>query len=157
MFGGTFGAFGTRGCHFFDPSHPAYLRIAAIARVVTGGNRVGMTLRRGRQYARDVKFLAHLGYQPPRQGEIVAWSRVMFDQEVLVALNSHGGEARGGQVTVDRNLHPPRSHMNVLYRSDWSDADLGNPPGGDPVEVTDDGGRSAVRIDLPAAGMVILA
>ena len=157
MFGGTFGAFGTRDCHFFDQSHPAYLRIAAIARVVTGRNRVGMALRRGRQYARDVKFLAHLGYQPPRQGELIAWSRVMFDQEVLVALNTHGGEGRGGQVTVDRNLHPPGSRMRVLYRSDWSDADLRNPPAGQTVDVTDDGGRAAVRIDLPAAGMMILA
>ena len=157
MFGGTFGAFGTSGCHFFDQSHPAYLRIAAIARVVTGRNRVGLALRRGRQYAREVKFLTDLGYQPPRKGEIVAWSRVMFDQEVLVGFNAHGGEKRGGWVTVDRTLHPPGSRMSVLYRSDWSDADLRNPPGGQPVEVTDDGGRAAVRIDLPAAGMVILA
>lgn len=157
MFGGTFGAFGTGGCHFFDPSHPTYLRVAAIARVVTGKDRVGMALRRGRQYAREVKVLAHLGYQPPQQGELVAWSRVMFDQEVLVALNTHGGAGRGGHVTVDRGLHPPGSRMRVLYRSDWSDADLRNPPGGQTVAVTDDGGRAVVRIDLPAAGMVILA
>ncbi|HEX8252154.1 MAG TPA: alpha-amylase family glycosyl hydrolase, partial [Thermoanaerobaculia bacterium] len=33
MFGATFGAFETSGCHFFDSAHPAYIRIAAIARV----------------------------------------------------------------------------------------------------------------------------
>jgi hypothetical protein len=31
------------------------------------------------------------------------------------------------------------------------------PPAGQTAAITDDGGRSAVRIDLPAAGMVILA
>jgi glycosidase len=29
MFGGTFGPFETEGCHFFNPDHPTYLRIAA--------------------------------------------------------------------------------------------------------------------------------
>jgi len=29
MFGGSFGAFETAGCHFFNPNHPSYLRIAA--------------------------------------------------------------------------------------------------------------------------------
>jgi len=156
MFGGSFGAFGTQACHFFDDNHPTYLRIAAIARLVTRQDRIGMTLRRGRQYAREVRFLAHLGYQPPRQGEITAWSRVMFDREVLVVLNTHGAEARGGEVTVDRSLHPPGARMSVLYRGDWSDSELRNPPAGESLGVRDDAGRSTVRIDLPAAGMMIL-
>jgi hypothetical protein len=63
-----------------------YLRIAAIARVVQRDDRIGMALRRGRQYARSVKFLS--SYEPPRQGEMVAWSRILFDQEVVVALNT---------------------------------------------------------------------
>jgi glycosidase len=157
MFGGAFGAFGTSGCDFFDRDHPTYLRIAAIARVVTRRDPTGMALRRGRQYPREVRFLADGGYQPPRQGEIVAWSRIMFDREVLVVLNTHGGEARGGDVTVDHRLHPPGSTMSVLYRSDWSDAQLRNPPTGETVAVGDDAGRSTVRVDLPAAGMAILA
>jgi hypothetical protein len=115
-----------------------------------------MTLRRGRQYAREVRFLASLGYLPPRQGEIVAWSRILFDREVLVALNTHGGEARGGDVTVDRDLHPPGAAMSVLYRGDWSDGELRDPPAGEAIAVRDDAGRSTVRVDLPPAGMVIL-
>jgi hypothetical protein len=157
MFGAGFGAFGTTGCHFFDPDHPTYLRIAAIARVVGARDRTGMALRRGRQYPREVRFLAGVGYQPPRQGELVAWSRVMFDREVVVALNSNGIGARGGDVTVDRTLNPPGRSLTVLYRSDWSDAQLRTPPAGQVVPVTDDNGRSIVRIDLPPAGMAILA
>src|SRR6185437_1194283 len=33
MFGSTFGAMQTSGCHFFDVQHPTYYRIAAIARL----------------------------------------------------------------------------------------------------------------------------
>jgi glycosidase len=157
MFGGSFGAFGTSGCHFFDLDHPTYLRIAAIARVVGGRDRTGKALRRGRQYPREVRFLAASGYQPPRQGELIAWSRVMFDREVVVALNTNGAAARGGDVTVDRTINPPGRLLTVLYRSDWSDAQLRAPPAGQTVAVTDDNGRSIVRIDLPAAGMMILA
>jgi glycosidase len=127
------------------------------ARVVGGRDRTGKALRRGRQYPREVRFLAASGYQPPRQGELIAWSRVMFDREVVVALNTNGAAARGGDVTVDRTINPPGRLLTVLYRSDWSDAELRAPPAGQTVAVTDDNGRSTVRIDLPAAGMMILA
>lgn len=154
MFGATFGAFQTSGCHFFDTSHPTYLRIAAIARVVMRTDPIGKALRRGRQYPRDVRFLDT--YLPPQRGELVAWSRIFFGTEVVVAVNTHGAAVRGGFVTVDRVLHPPGSTLNVLYRGDWTDAELAAPPVELPRTVLDDGGRSAVRIDLPAAGMLIL-
>jgi hypothetical protein len=53
MFGGEFGAFETAGCHFFDSSGPAYLRIAAIANLRKSTDAPGTVLRRGRQYARE--------------------------------------------------------------------------------------------------------
>jgi hypothetical protein len=46
--------------------------------------------------------------------------------------------------------------MTVLYRSDWTDAELKNPPPNQVVEVQYFGERAAVRIDLPPAGMAIL-
>jgi glycosidase len=155
MFGRVFGAFQTSGCHFFDPNHPTYLRIAAIARVVTRTDSIGMALRRGRQYPRDVAFNGT--YLPPQQGELVAWSRVLFQREVVVAVNTNGAAKRGGFVTVDRGLHPPGSTLNVLYRGDWTNAELLTPPSDPPRSVTDDNGRSVVRVDLPPAGMIILA
>jgi len=154
--GAKFGAFGTEGCHFFDPQHPTYLRIAAIARVVARTDKIGLALRRGRQYARDAKFGAG-GYLPPQQGELVAWSRIMFDQEVLVAVNTYGLGGRGADVTVDSRLHAQGSKFNVLYRGDWTDAELAAGAGpAQTLAVRQDEGRSVVRIDLPAAGMIIL-
>jgi glycosidase len=156
MFGGTFGAFETAGCHFFDPNHPTYLRIAAIARVRNRQDRVGLTLRRGRQYLRETSVqMPQFAF--PGRGALVAWSRILFDQEVLVALNSHGTEGRGAHVTVDAALHPAGSTMRVLYHGAWSDAELRLPPQGQTVPVQLSNGRATVRLDLPPAGMVILA
>ena len=155
MFGGTFGAFEMAGCHFFDAAHPAYLRIAAIARVRNRNDAIGMALRRGRQYARETSFLGQ-PFSLPGANELVAWSRILFRQEVLVCLNTHGTEPRGADVTVDSSLHAAGSRMNVLYRSDWSDAQLRNHPRGETATVMwwQPGPGSG---DLPPAGMMILA
>jgi hypothetical protein len=126
------------GCAFFDQNHPTYLRIAAICNVVKQAGPIGQTLRRGRQYARATRVLEQ-AYTLPGAGELVAWSRVAFQQEVLVAMNTH--------------------EMSVLYRSDWSDIELRNPPQNHVLPLTIDpvDGRLVVHIDLPPAGMLILA
>ena len=156
MFGGTFGAFETSGCHFFDPSHPTYIRVAAIARIRNRQDRVGLALRRGRQYPRETSFFGR-PFANPRAGELVAWSRILFAQEVLIALNSHGTESRGALITVDASLHPAGSSMTFLYNGAWSDAELRLAPQNQTVPVQNNNGRAIVRIDLPPAGMVILA
>lgn len=156
MFGGTFGAFQTAGCHFFDRNHPTYLRIAAIARVRSRADRIGLALRRGRQYLRETSFLGR-PFTPPQRGELIGWSRLLFDQEVLVALNSHGTGHRGAEVTVDASLHPPGTAMTVLYDGSWSEAELREPPLHRTVPVQHGDGRATVRVDLAPAGMAILA
>ena len=156
MFGSTFGAFQTSGHSFFNTTHPTYLRIGAIARVVSRDDSIGLALRRGRQYPREVRFNGG-GYLPPQKGELVAWSRILFDREVIIALNTNGTESRGGDVTVDANLHKYGSSAIFLYRGEWSDQELKNPPAGQTITVKDDHGRATIRIDLPPAGMAILA
>jgi hypothetical protein len=156
MFGGTFGAFQTEGCHFFDPQHPTYLRIAAMARIRHQRNQIGLALRRGRQYLRETSFLDR-PFSVPGRGELIAWSRILHHQEVLVVLNTHGTENRGADVTVDASLHLADSTMTFLYKSDWSDAELCNSLHNQTVPVKHRNGRATVRIDLPPAGMAILA
>jgi glycosidase len=155
MFGGTFGAFETEGCHFFNLEHPSYRRVAAIARIRRQDNQVGRALRRGRQYLRETSFLDR-PFSLPGAGELTAWSRILYDQEVLIAYNTHGTEPRGADVTVESSFHPDGSVMRVLYRSDWSDSQLENPPLDQHVPVVHRDGRATVRVDLPPAGMMIL-
>jgi hypothetical protein len=156
MFGGKFGAFGTESCHFFNPDHPTYLRIAAIARIRNRQDAVGKTLRRGHLYLRETSFCDRPFSVPPA-GEVIAWSQVLFTKEVLMALNTHGLEPRGAFVTVDRNLHPLGSTMTLLYRSDWNDERLRQPSRTETLIVQESQGRATVQIDLPPSGMVILS
>lgn len=156
IFGGDFGAFETEGCHFFDQDHPAYLRIAAIARLRSRKDGIGLALRRGRQYPREIS-IGDAPFAAPGNGDIVAWSRILFDQEVLVALNTNGSSGKSALVSVDGSLHPEGSVMRFLYRSDLSDRSLRDPRGPRPMAVVRVMGRSAVNIELPLAGMAILA
>lgn len=156
MFGGTFGAFETSKCHFFAPNHPTYLRIAAIARLRNQKHLIGKTLRRGRQYMRETSILGR-PFSIPKAEELVAWCRLLFDKEILMVLNTHGTEDRGAEVTVDASLHPSGSQMTFLYKGDWNDSELRNPPQNQTVIVQNSNGRATVRIDLPPAGMAILA
>jgi hypothetical protein len=95
-----FGPFGTAGRHCFDPKHPAYVRIAALNAV---RDRFPV-LRSGRQYQRPTSnFQASFGL--PGAGEIIAWSRILDDEEALCVVNGHGRERRGGDVLVDARLN----------------------------------------------------
>jgi glycosidase len=156
MHGRAFGAFGTEGCHFFNPDHPTYLRIAAIAGLRNRQDAIGTTLRRGHLFPRETSFVGY-PFAIHGPGELIAWSQLFFETEVLMAFNPHGCEGRGAEVTVDASLHPDDSTMTFLYRSDWSDAELRNPPQAQTLTVQHRDGRAVVRIDLPPSGMAILA
>jgi glycosidase len=155
MFGGRFGAFETAGCHFFDRKHPTYRRIAAIALLRQRDDAVGRSLRLGSLFVRETRILDS-DFNGPRQGEIVAWSRIEGETAVIVALNTHGLEGRGADVTVDAALHPPGSKVRVLYRSDWPDELLERMESQETLEVQHEpDGRAFIRVDLTAAGMAV--
>jgi hypothetical protein len=133
------------------------LRIAAVARLRARGDAVGLALRRGRQYLREVAD-ASLGFRLPKPGELVAWSRILHDREVLICLNTSGTTPVEAHVTIDAGLHPTGAApapLRVLYRGDWSDAELASPPAGETLAVSHVGGRAVVRVTLPPAGMTI--
>ena len=157
MFGGPFGAFETTGCHFFNPNHPTYLRVAAIARLRNRDDVIGRALRMGACYLRETSFCGY-PFCLPGAGELFAWSMVLAYQEVVMILNTNGIETRGADITVDETLHPLGSTLQVLYRADWSDEQLQQPPTDETVIVkhlrTD--GRAYITLNLPPAGMVIL-
>ena len=159
MFGGTFGAFGTSSCHFFDSNHPTYIRIAAISRIRSRNDKIGMALRRGRQYLQETSYLGR-PFSTPGGGELVAWSRMLVDQEVLIVLNTNGTESRGAEITVNSFFHKAGSQMRTLYRGDWDDNLLKDANWSDyptiPVNMSGEG-RTTIRVDLPPAGMAIIA
>ena len=101
MFGGAFGAFRSSGRHVFDETHPVY---AALARLLALRRRMPV-LRFGRQYLRPLSGDG-LGFGLPRRiGEgrmtsVVAWSRLLNDEEVVCAVNTDVDAERTAWVTV---------------------------------------------------------
>ena len=104
-----FGPFGTAGVHCFDSDFATYRRIAALAAV----RKKFPVLRQGRQYVRPISIFNG----PPAvrgPGEIVAWSRMLSDEEALCVVNAHGTQGRGGDVLVDAALNPQGGEMTVI-------------------------------------------
>jgi glycosidase len=107
-----FGPFGTAGQHCFDPDHPVYRRIAAL----NAARRAFPALRYGRQYPRPVRFLDR-PFALHGPGELMAWSRILDDEELLCVLNPHGVEARGAEVIVDARLNPNPGTFTVVLNT----------------------------------------
>ena len=104
-----FGPFGTAGAHCFDPNFATYRRIAALVAV----RKLFPVLRKGRQYPRPLSlFNGPFFVRGP--GELVAWSRILSDEEALCIVNAHGVEPRGGDVLVDSSLNPLGGELTVI-------------------------------------------
>ena len=151
-----FGPFGTAGRHCFDAQHPTFLRIAAM----TALRKAFPVLRYGRQYARPIAFLGRpfALYGP---GEIVAWSRILDDEEALCVLNGHGLDSRGADVVVDATLNAAGSSLTVVLNT----AQAAHPAGysgpypvgsAAPVKRAPDGTAYVEIRDWPASEVLVL-
>ena len=94
-----FGPFGTAGQHCFRHGSPAYVRISALI----AARKAFPALRIGRQYQRPISnFTAPVCL--PAAGELIVWSRILDDEEVVCVVNGHGQQRRGGDVLVDAEV-----------------------------------------------------
>jgi hypothetical protein len=60
-------------------------------------------LRYGRLYQRQISIFDR-PFVYPGAGELIAWSRILDDEEALCIVNGHGREPRGADVIVDATL-----------------------------------------------------
>ena len=95
-----FGPFGTAGHHCFNTTSPAYVRMAAL----NATRKAFPALRVGRQYQRPISNFS-APFRLPNAGELIAWSRILDDEEIVCIVNGHGRERRGGDVLVDAKLN----------------------------------------------------
>lgn len=150
-----FGAFGTAGAHVFDESRPAFVRIKALiaTRKLLG------PLRRGRQYRRatstgDTAFRFH------GAGELLAWSRILNDVEVVIAVNTNSVAARGAHIELDARLRPVGSRLRVVCDTSQIGSAGADALGGGPVlpvQSLGEEGRVFVDVGLlgPAEVMIL--
>ncbi len=95
-----FGAFGTTGCQFFDEAHPAFVRMKALIAL----RKVYPALSYGRQYLRPIRNFEQ-PFADGTGGELIAWSRILDEEEILCVVNGHGAAKRGADVVVDAALN----------------------------------------------------
>ncbi|HEY4470913.1 MAG TPA: hypothetical protein VGN21_07060, partial [Stellaceae bacterium] len=147
MFGGEFGAFASRGKHFFDEGNPVYRELQAILKL-RGGDRI---YTRGRQYLRPISGDGVAFGLPVMVGgqilSIVPWSRLLDDQEALLAINTDLSRDRTAWVTIDASLHKPGERLRCIYSTDGAQI-------GTEVSIEARNGL-AVSLTVPGAGFVI--
>lgn len=148
MFGGEFGPFRSRQRHVFREDGVVYRQLARLL----GLRRDSKALRRGRQFLRQISgngvdfgFPRRFDDGPMRS--IVAWSRILFDDEVLCALNTDPHTPKTAWVTIDDGLHATDDNLRCIYSTEPAQE-------GTTVLVEPRNGRS-LRLTVPPAGFVV--
>jgi hypothetical protein len=149
MFGGKFGAFRTRGVHFFDEDNPVYQELAKILDIRSQN----IVLRRGRQYLREISAPNDgVNFSLPEMlgGQIryvMPWSRIFGTKEMLLAINTDYDQPKTAWVTIDNELHQAGDSLKCIYSTDAAQIDQS-------VTVEARNGK-AVLVTVPTAGFVI--
>jgi glycosidase len=149
MFGGEFGAFRSKGRHFFNEASRVYQEFAKILEI----RRKRAVLRRGRQYLRQISAPedgVNFGY-PQLIGDqirsVIPWSRLFDEKEMLLAINTDYDQPRTAWVTIDDRLHQVGDQLQCIYSTDAGQLDQLLPVQGR--------NGKAVLLTVPAAGFVI--
>ncbi|MDQ7823113.1 MAG: alpha-amylase family glycosyl hydrolase [Candidatus Eremiobacteraeota bacterium] len=144
MFGGEFGAKRTRGVHFFNDASPLYRKISKICAI----RACEPTLRYGRQYFRQISRGGE-AFRWPEPKEIIAWSRILAGEEILVAINTNAHEPRHARILVESELHEAHTRMEYLFSSN-------GPIDHAFSEVLSEGKYKCVDAQVPPMGMIIM-
>ena len=147
MFGGEFGAFESKGRHFFNEAGTVFQELAKILRI----RQNNIVIRRGRQYLRPISGDGENFGLPRMIGgqirSVVPWSRIFNNQEILLAINTDYVQPKTAWVTIDNDLHDAGDTLNCIYSTDAGQI-------GSTVTVEPRNGK-AVLLTVPAAGFVI--
>lgn len=147
MFGGNFGAFRSKNGHFFNEDTYEYQELSKILKVA----RENIAIRRGRQYLREISSTGKVfGYPSIMFGDkmlsVVPWSRVLDDEEILLAINTDPNNSLSCWVTVDGSLNNVGDAFNLIYPEKLDSKTIVK-------EVLP--GRIAINITVPPHGIVI--
>jgi glycosidase len=147
MFGGEFGAFESKGRHFFNEEEEVYKELAKILKI----RKNKIALRRGRQYLRPISGdginfgIPHMIENEIRS--IVSWSRIFNNKEILLAINTDYFQLKTAWVTIDNSLHEAGDKLKCIYSTDKEQINI-------EVVVEEINGKS-VLLTVPAAGFVV--
>ena len=150
MFGGDFGAFRTQNRSFFDKNNHIYQEMKKLAQL----RKKYINLRIGRQYLREISNDKDVNFHLPtanggRCSEIIAWSRILSQEELLLAINCELESEQSSKVIVDNELHNLGDKFICLYSSDQEQI-------GKEIEVIKgEQGNNCLKINIAAKGRII--
>lgn len=105
----------------FDPDEPStnvlnqdswiYSKISTLAQLRQHED----ILKFGRMYFRQTSTDGLDFHYPNRAGCLLAFSRILFEGEILVVYNSSLNEIKEEYIAVDRNINNPLTHMQCIF------------------------------------------
>lgn len=149
MFGSKFGAFRTQYKHFFNENSDIYQKSKKILNL----RKENIALRHGRQYLRSITYSKNNDFFiPKKKGEeritdIIGWSRVLSEEEFLLAINNDLKNKKEVYIKVDPYLNNPGDIFECIYSSSKKQI-------GEEVEVLDIKGNLAIKIKVDKKGRV---
>lgn len=119
MFAGPFGAFRSKGKHFFNEDFPVYVELKKMIQI--RNDRI--TLRQGRMYYREVSYDGRVFEFPHkisnnRFSGVFSWSRIFSLDETVLAINCDMEKTRSVDVLIDKELHKNSETFECIYSSD---------------------------------------
>lgn len=123
-----------------DTSSPIYKRIAEIAEL----RKENIVLRFGRMYISKVAHGGRSFHFPDSKECLLAWSRVLYDRELVIAYNISSSETKDEFVTVGKK-------KSGAFRFIYGDSGVTN------VQTSDEGNVHFIRLTLKPMQFVILS
>jgi glycosidase len=147
-----FGPAGTTGMHLFDENSPSYRKAQHLLAV----RAAQPALQSGRQYLRQLRT-APTVFRDPQPGDVLPWSRILADREVLCVMNPSLDETRDAEVLVDGFINPDGAVFTVLGNTALFDGAQHHPVDEKLVASTDANGSRYLRLSaLPPASVLAL-
>lgn len=119
MFESKFGAFRTQNYHFFDENNDVYKELSDILKIRSEN----LVLRHGRQFLRKVSLNGKEFHIPKRINEnriesIITWSKILSDQEAVLAFNTSVDKTLIYYILMDDNINDEKTTFSCIYSSD---------------------------------------
>jgi len=115
MFGGRYGGKCTQNLHHFNEDAPLYRAVARLVEL----RKEQIVLRRGRQFLHEISGDGERFGEPTKFGErllaLVTWSRVLGDQELLLAINTDENHPWEMWTTLNPNQRTPGEQLKLLF------------------------------------------
>ncbi|MCF7857904.1 MAG: alpha-amylase [Candidatus Cloacimonetes bacterium] len=149
MFGGNFGAFRTHGKHFFQEQHPVFLELAKIIAI----RKANLALKQGRLYQREISYNQKDFALPHKIGKerhtgIIVWSRIISDEEIILAVNCDMEKDREVDAILDNTLHHVDEEFECNYSS--QSAQIGSI-----VKLNQVMDKKVISLKVPQSGCVV--